>query len=97
MSLGDFSVKDYNNTYYSSMAFVICVFGTLTMLIILLNMLIAIMADTFSRVQASSESSMLQEVAGLMRENHFLLNREKTFGRYRYIYVISTERGDDAD
>ena len=95
MSLGEFDVDGFEGTKYKLIAYVMWVLGTVTMLIILLNMLIAIMADTFERVQESSESQMLQEVASMMRENHFLLNRKKTFGKYRYIYVISTERGEE--
>lgn len=66
MGLGDFNTNDFRLTHSEEEAFVMWVLATLTMLIILLNMLIAIMGDTFERVQESSESSMLLEVAGMM-------------------------------
>ena len=64
------------------------VFATVAILIVLLNMLIAIMSDTFERVQENSESSMLKEVASIMQENSFLVNRYKMFRNFRYILVV---------
>ena len=50
MGLGDFNTNDFLLTHSEEEAFVMWVLATLTMLIILLNMLIAIMGDTFERV-----------------------------------------------
>ena len=66
-------------------------------LIVLLNMLIAIMGDTFDKVQESSENNMLKEIASLMVENELLINRTKTFGDAKYIIVIEEEQADESE
>ena len=61
MGLGEFEIEDFSTTEY-----LLWFMATLVMLIVMLNMLIAIMGDTFERVQESSESSMLKEVSTMM-------------------------------
>ena len=97
MSLGDFNTNDFMKTKDETAALLVWLLATLTMLVVLLNMLIAVMGDTFNRVQASSDGSMLMEITSMMQENAFLLNRAKKFGRFRYIFVISAEKARQDD
>ena len=66
MGMGNWNVADFEQTYYPFIGYIVFVLATIVILIVLLNMLIAIMADTFTRVQESSESSMLKEIASIM-------------------------------
>ena len=61
-------------------------------LIIFLNLLIAIMGDTFDRVQEHAENNMLRELALMMVENEFLFNRSRIFKDAKYIIVAQEEK-----
>ena len=57
-------------------------------LIIMLNLLIAIMGDTFDRVQETAENNMLKELTSIMVENEMLINRNHTFGDSKCIIIM---------
>lgn len=61
-SLGDFDTDNFDGTdkYY---LYAVWFFNVLIALILLLNLLIAIMGDTFDRVRDSSENNMLKELS----------------------------------
>lgn len=82
--LGDFDTEAYVDTdkYY---LYFIWILSTLIALIIFLNLLIAIMGDTFDRVQETTENNMLKELANIMVENEMLVNRKRLFGKAKYI------------
>jgi len=92
-ALGDFNTDAFSDTdeYY---LYAIWVLNTMVTLIIFLNLLIAIMGDTFDRVQEASENNMLKELACIMAENEMLFNRSQIFGNAQYIIVIEEEKAD---
>ena len=57
-------------------------------------MLIAIMADTFDRVQEMREEASMKEMCKLISENWFLLKQEKVFKDTKYIVVCRLESAD---
>ena len=65
--------------------------------IILLNMLIAVMADTYGRVSAAGENSKLREMCLLMTDNEFLVKRRKAFCEAKYIIVAKAEKADTGE
>ncbi len=67
---------------------------TILVQIVFLNLLIAIMGDTFDRVQEAKAQSEVKEILSMMEENYFLLNRKKTFERCKYIIVAELERAE---
>ena len=70
--------------------FVICsLFST----IILLNMLVAIMGESFNRVNEQSENQRVREHLQLIVENDFLIERKKIFNDVKYLIEIK----DDAE
>lgn len=93
-ALGDFDTEAYTgeDKYY---LFALWFLSTMMLLIIFLNLLIAIMGDTFARVQETIENNMLKELAGIMTENEMLINREKVFGDAKYIIVIQSEKAEE--
>ncbi|CAI2364011.1 unnamed protein product [Moneuplotes crassus] len=95
-SLGDFNTDNFEGTdkYY---LYTIWFMNVLIALIVLLNLLIAIMGDTFDRVRENSENNMLKELAAIMSENEMLINRDKKFSQYKYIIVVETDKGEEAD
>ena len=64
-------------------------------LVMLLNLVVAIMGDTFDKVQKTQEYSMLQELSQMIRENEFLFSRKRIFMKAKYILVIEPEKAED--
>jgi len=58
-------------------------------MIVFMNMLIAIMGDTFSSVMESQEESGLQEMVSLIDDNLWVLDLEKLFKSMKYLIRIS--------
>ena len=64
--------------------FTIFFLNTIISMIVMLNMLVAIMGDTFDRVIETAESSMYRELASAMIENEMIVNRHRIFGDAKY-------------
>jgi hypothetical protein len=62
MGLGDFDTTGFEGEY-KSLIYTIWVCNTIFILIILLNLVIALMGDTFDRVQETAENSLLRELS----------------------------------
>uniref|UniRef100_A0A7S3JKB8 Ion transport domain-containing protein n=1 Tax=Euplotes harpa TaxID=151035 RepID=A0A7S3JKB8_9SPIT len=93
MALGDFGLDGFN-TKDEEILWIIFVINTIIVLVMLLNLVIAIMGDTFDRVQETQENSMLQELTQMIRENEFLFSRSRAFKRAKYIIVIEAEKAE---
>ena len=93
--LGDFDTDGFA-TRDEPLIWVVWGINTLIIFVLLLNMLLAIMGDTFDRVQETADKSRLKELTLVMMENEFLFNRKKNFYRSKYIFVISEERAVEA-
>lgn len=94
-AMGNFDTDAYSQTdkYY---LFSLWFLNTMVTLIIFLNLLIAIMGDSFDRVQETAENNMLKEFAGIMVENELLLDRGKVFKDAKYIIVVQEEKADES-
>ena len=57
----------------------------------MLNLLIAIMGDTFDKVTELGEQSKLKEIAQMIYENEFLIDRAKEFSNTKYIIVAKID------
>ena len=96
LALGEFNTDDFDDDdkhLLNTMWFL----NTMVTLIIFLNLLIAIMGDTFDRVQETSESNILKETASIMVENEFLINRERLFKGAKYIIIIEEDRAEQRE
>ena len=56
--------------------------------IVLLNMLVAIMGESFNRVNEQSENQRVREHLQLIVENDFLINRKELYGKVKYLIEI---------
>ena len=95
LGLGDFDTEGFEGRSDEMLIWVLWFVNTIIILIVLLNLLIAIMGDTFDRVQETAENSMLKELTQIMRENEFLINRKKLFTKAKYIIVVSNETAEE--
>lgn len=73
-ALGGFDVGAYDREDKSLLYF-IWFFNTMVLFIILLNMIVAVMGDTFDKVQETAVNSVLKEIVSIMYENELLFNR----------------------
>ena len=91
MILGDFQVSGFS-TKDEEILWILFLLNTVILTIVLLNLVIAIMRDTFDRVQKSQESTMLKELVLMILENEFLVSRKRLFNNAKYIVIIEPER-----
>ena len=70
------------------------ILGTYIMLLVFMNVLIAIMSDTFSRVSQLQEQSALKEQVSMMNDFIDLVNIAEVFKDMRYIIRVSPIGGD---
>ena len=58
-------------------------------------MIVAVMGDTFDKVQETAVNSILKEIVSIMYENELLLNNNNMFKDAQYLIVIQEERADE--
>ena len=73
------------------MFFISC---TVLIQLVLLNTLIAIMGDTFDKVQEGKSEALIREMCSLISENAMWLNHKDTFGNIKYLAVANIEQAD---
>ena len=62
---------------------------TILITVILLNLLIAIMSDTYDKITESGENALYFETIQMIVENRFLNSRKSLFGNSRYLLLIT--------
>jgi len=93
--LGDFDTDNFE-TPNEELVWIIFMLCSLLILIILLNMLIAIMGDTFDKVTERTEQSKFKEISQMISENEFVLNRKEAFKNNKYIVLVQLEKAESA-
>src|SRR6185437_10681420 len=91
ITLGDIHTADFvgERALLMWVLFLLC---TLFNMIVMLNLLIAIISDTFSQVNAAAATAAYQERATLISENHYLIpivEKEKYAQRNTFILVVT--------
>jgi hypothetical protein len=89
-TLGDFSTDDFNSLapVDTILVWIIFIIASMFMVIILLNLLIAIMGDTFGRVLENVTNLTVREKVMLVSENESLFDREDQFKNSQYLIVL---------
>lgn len=96
VALGEYDTDGFVNQDDEHLLFFLWFLNTMMISIIMLNLLIAIMGDTFGRVQETFENNMYKELASIMEENENLINRKRIFGDAKYIIIIQEERAEES-
>jgi hypothetical protein len=78
-ALGAFEPSTYQNGYGSRFAIPMLFLATFIISIVFMNMLIAIMGETFAQVQESSEENGLLERVSLINDFIWLIDLRKIF------------------
>lgn len=71
--LGAFDTSTYGDVGYP-LVYCMFIFASMFLIVIMLNLLIAIISDTFATVQGQAQRKMYQEFAELICENYHLLS-----------------------
>ena len=99
-ALGDFDSTIYRVGYDRYFAFFMFVLATFIISVVFMNMLIAIMGDTFGQVLEVAEESGLREQVVLIADHAWLLDLKKIFKGQKYIILVkpstSSQESDNA-
>ena len=75
LMLGDFDTEKFGKTGYAVVYLMFAV-AAIFLIVVMLNLLIAIISDTFANVQSQAQRKMYQEFAQLICESFHLLPEE---------------------
>ena len=96
MSLGDFDTADLGQTYYL-LVITMFILATLFLTIMMLNILIAVISDSYARVDSSSLQEMYKNFADLIAENEYLCDKRKLKEHDQmgdYLYIARVDKTD---
>ena len=96
LAQGDFQLDFFNslNSTDYFIAWFLFVIGSLFLVIVLLNLLIAIMGDTFSRVLENVTNLSVREKVMLVSENESLFDRNALFKSAQFLIIINEKNLD---
>ena len=97
MSLGDFDTGKLGQVYYQ-IAIIFFVLATVFLTVVMLNLLVAVISDTYARVDQQSVSQMYKTMADLAVENEYLVpnnSLEEHDKQGDYLYVAILDKTDD--
>ena len=99
MSLGDFDTSQLG-IVYKTLIIVMFVLSTLFLTIMMLNILIAVISDSYARVESTSVEEMYKNFADLITENEYLVKKKLLkdhdgMGDYLYIAKVDKTEGED--
>jgi hypothetical protein len=100
LGMGEFGMDGYSTGQNVYTSFFFFIFGTFLVLLVFMNMLIAIMGDTFGTVQEVQDELALMEQCVLMGDFIWLLDLKEEFLDQRHIIILTpdmsiTENGGD--
>lgn len=76
---------------------ILFILETILVQIVMLNMLVAIMSDTFARVAANNEQNKLRVIIQLIQEFLYLVDKAGAYHDSRYIVITSLDRRSNED
>ena len=91
LALGEFDLDGYKEGPDVYIAWFFFVMATYLILIVFMNMLIAIMGETFSQVQSIQEESALLEQVQLIEDHMWLIDLKKKYEFKRYIIRLTPD------
>jgi hypothetical protein len=94
-ALGDFDPGAYTNGYDRIAAMSMFLLATFIIAVVFMNMLIAIMGETFGQVLEGSVESGIREQVVLIADHAWLLNLKKIFKGKKYIIRVTPSVGTE--
>jgi hypothetical protein len=98
MSLGDFDTTALGEVNYL-LVIIMFTMATLFLTIMMLNILVAVISDSYARVESTSINEMYRNFADLIAENEYLVKEKRleehdNLGDYLYIAIVDTADGE---
>mmetsp|Transcript_19002 Transcript_19002/g.13799 ORF Transcript_19002/g.13799 Transcript_19002/m.13799 type:complete len:251 (+) Transcript_19002:4679-5431(+) len=90
--LGGFDIADYDGAINYVLAMTLFLLCTIFNMIVMLNLLIAIISESFAKVNSNAKNATYQEKASLIAENNYLIPDERKASyapKYRHLMVIT--------
>lgn len=99
MSLGDFDTSQLGEIH-KTLVIIMFILATLFLTIMMLNILIAVISDSYARVESTSVEEMYKNFADLIAENEYLVKQDQLekhdiMGDYLYIAKVDKTEGSD--
>jgi hypothetical protein len=92
MSLGDWpDTSDMLGSGSPIFATLLFLLGTLSTMIVMLNMVIALMSDTFARVKANEQRYRIQDHIKFINENFSIIKNSREVKKVKYLVVITVK------
>lgn len=91
-ALGDFSTDELQQGYNAGSAMTMFIIATFVILVVFMNMLIAIMGDTFGRVQETALENGLNEQVTLIVDHMFLIDINVLFEGKKYLMIVAPDK-----
>ena len=88
--LGGFN-KDNYSEYNSRSVWIMLILATIIVQLMLMNLLIAIMGESFSRITAIMQQSTLKELCAIMQDHIWLQKIDELFESKRYIMWLTPD------
>lgn len=95
MTLGDFTPSKFGK-YNALLSWVLFVMCTMFNLIIMLNLLISIISESYAKISENIEAAAQQERASLVAENSFLIpaSRKRSFCKQNKYLVVALDSSE---
>ena len=92
--LGDFDTDKFGSDH-AILIWILFIAASIFLIIVLLNLLISIISESYNRIQLNAKNSMYKELANLIYDNYFLTNYEIMSEKYIIIAKPDCEYIDD--
>ena len=97
LGLGEFGLDSYENFPNRSVIWVYFLVATFLTQLTFLNMLIAIMGDTYARVTENKEQESLKERTAIYADFLWAIKLDKTFNNKKYLYITTPVEDEEAE
>lgn len=99
MSLGDFDTADLGSVHFL-LVIITFIIATLFLTIMMLNILVAVISDSYARVESTSLEEMYKNFADLIAENEYLVKKQSLEEHDLmgdYLYIAKVDKTDGAE
>ena len=99
LALGEYDLENFGLNHKDPAVWFLFLLSTFFTQIVVLNMIIAIMGDTFNQVSETKKQGMLKEKLALMADYAVAVPRlsKEESQKIRFVYAIKTLLGDNND
>jgi len=91
--LGGFDTADYEGSIVYPLVMTLFILCTVFNMIVMLNLLIAIISESFANVNSNARNAMYQEMASLIAENNYLVpeSRKEHYAKKNLYLMVITD------